>query len=117
MIFQLCNDCATHEAESERGEAASAITCHMGGGAIKEEARAAVADAIAKTWKKVNREAALSSSIGTGSAANRVCVNLARTILCIYQDGDGITSPKDSRKRLVKDMLFMPVDLDICGAW
>ncbi|KAF7098417.1 hypothetical protein CFC21_100161 [Triticum aestivum] len=116
MIFRLCNDCATHEAESERGEAASVITCRMGGGASKEEARAAVADAIAETWKKVNREVALSSSTGTGSTASLVCVNLARTIQCIYQDGDGITSPKDSRKQLVKDMLFTPVDLDIFGA-
>ncbi|KAE8779940.1 Myrcene synthase, chloroplastic [Hordeum vulgare] len=116
MIFRLCNDCATHEAESGRGEAASAITCHMRGGASKEEAHAAVVDAIADTWKKVNMEAALCSRTGTGSAANRVCVNLARTILCIYQDGDGITSPKDSRKRMVKDMLFTPVDLDICVA-
>lgn len=117
MIFRLCNDCATHEAESERGEAASAITCRMGGATSKEEARAAVADAIAETWKKVNREVALSSSTGTWSAANRVCVNLVRTIQCIYQDGDSITSPKDSRKRLVMDMLFTPLDLDICGAW
>ncbi|KAM3297617.1 hypothetical protein ACQJBY_039503 [Aegilops geniculata] len=116
MIFRLYNDCATHEAESERGETASAITCRMGGGASKEEAHAAVADAIDQTWKEVNREVASNSSTGTGSAANRVCVNLVRTIQCIYQDGDGITSPKDSRKQLVKDMLFTPVDLDICAA-
>ncbi|KAM0876373.1 hypothetical protein ACQ4PT_036218 [Festuca glaucescens] len=113
-VFRLCNDRATHEAESERGEGPSFIACHMAGGASDEDARGAVADAIAETLKEVNREVAF----GTGStgAAGRVCVNLARIIQGIYHDGDGITSPTDSRKRLVKDLLFTPADLDICDA-
>ncbi|KAM0880294.1 hypothetical protein ACQ4PT_033671 [Festuca glaucescens] len=114
-VFRLCNDRATHEAESERGEGPSFIACHMaeaGGGGGEEEARGAVADAIAATFKEVNREVAL----GSAGAADSLCVNLARIIQCIYRDGDGITSPTDSRKRLVKDLLFTPADPDICDA-
>lgn len=113
-IFRLCNDCATHEAELERGEGLSSISCRMAetGGASEEEARGAVADAIGDTWKEVNREVAFRST----SAADRVCVNLARIVQCIYRDGDGITSPSDSRKRLVKDLLFTPADPDIYDA-
>lgn len=110
-IFRLCNDCATHEEESERGEGASFIACRMAGGASEEEARGAVADAIAETLKEVNREVAL--GVGTTGVADRVCVNLARIIQCIYRDGDDITSPTDSRKRLVKDLLFTPADLTL----
>uniref|UniRef100_A0ACD5TM43 Uncharacterized protein n=4 Tax=Avena sativa TaxID=4498 RepID=A0ACD5TM43_AVESA len=115
MVFRLCNDCATHEAESERGEGPSFIACHMaeaGGGRSEEEARGAVADAVAETLKEVNREVAF----GSMGAADRLCVNLARIIQCIYRDGDGITSPTDSRKRLVKYLLFTPADSDIYDA-
>lgn len=107
-IFRLCNDCATHEAESERGEGPSSIACFMsessGGGVSKEEACGAVADAIAVIWKEVNREL-LTGSVDAGI----MCVNLARVIQCIYHDGDGITSPTDSRKKLIKDLLFTPI--------
>ncbi|KAK1696197.1 hypothetical protein QYE76_012894 [Lolium multiflorum] len=112
-VFRLCNDRATHEAESEQGEGPSFIACHMAegsGGASEEDARGAVADAIAETLKEVNREVAFRNT----GAANSLCVNLARIIQGIYRDGDGITSPTDSRKRLVKDLLFTPADLDIC---
>lgn len=106
-IFRLCND----EVEPEQpGEAApSFISCYMeeNAAASEEEARRAAADAIAETWKEVNRE------ITTGSAADAagvaLCVNLARAVQCIYRDGDGITSPTESRKQLVKDLLFTPI--------
>jgi hypothetical protein len=113
-IFRFCNDSATHEAESERGEGPSSISCRMAemGGTSEEEARGAVADAVGETWKEVNREVAFRST----GAADRVYVNLARIVQCIYHDGDSITSPSDSRKRLVKDLLFTPADPDICDA-
>uniref|UniRef100_A0ACD5TSQ2 Uncharacterized protein n=1 Tax=Avena sativa TaxID=4498 RepID=A0ACD5TSQ2_AVESA len=112
-VFRLCNDCAAHEAELERDEGPSFIACHMAeasGGGSEEEARAAVADAVAETLKEVNREVAFRST----HAADRVCVNLARIMQCIYRDGDGITSPTDNRKRLVKDLLFNPAGPYIC---
>lgn len=114
-IFRLCNDCATHKAESERGDAPSSIACcMMDKCASEEEARDAMGDAIAETWKELNKE--LASTGGGGgwnpcsaeSMAN-VCLNLARIIHCIYHDGDGITSPSDNRKQLVRDLLFSPV--------
>lgn len=81
--------------------------------ASEEEARDAMGDAIAETWKELNKE--LASTGGGGwnpcsaeSMAN-VCLNLARIIHCIYHDGDGITSPSDNRKQLVRDLLFSPV--------
>jgi hypothetical protein len=87
----------------------------MAGGASEEEACGAVADIIAETLKEVNQEVAFGST--GAAAADRVCVNLARIIQCIYRDGDGITSPTDSRRRLVKDLLFTPAaDADICDA-
>ncbi|CAM0905162.1 unnamed protein product [Alopecurus aequalis] len=102
-------------AESERGEGPLSIACLMaesGDGATEKEARVAVADAIAETWKEVNAEVALSN---TGEA-DRVCINLARIIQCIYRDGDDITSPSDNRKRLIKDLFFTPADANICDA-
>uniref|UniRef100_A0ACD5TI23 Uncharacterized protein n=1 Tax=Avena sativa TaxID=4498 RepID=A0ACD5TI23_AVESA len=117
-VFRLCNDHATHEAESERGEGPSFIACHMaeaGGRGSEGEARGAVADSVAETLKEVNWEVAFGIRSMAG-AADRVCVNLARIIQCIYHDGDGITSPTDSRKRLVKDLLFTPAGPDISEA-
>uniref|UniRef100_A0ACD5VCP1 Uncharacterized protein n=1 Tax=Avena sativa TaxID=4498 RepID=A0ACD5VCP1_AVESA len=77
---------------------------------MKEQGYDAVADAVAETLKEVNREVAFRST----HAADRVCVNLARIMQCIYRDGDGITSPTDNRKRLVKDLLFNPAGPYIC---
>jgi hypothetical protein len=130
-IFRLCNDCASHEAESERGDAPSSIACCMAepGCAGEEQARAAVQGVIAETWKALNWEvvAAASGSGGNDpcccssssssatettesmtSMAN-LCLNLARIIHCIYQDGDGITSPTHRMKQMVKDLLFNPI--------
>jgi hypothetical protein len=39
-----------------------------------------------------------------------------RESTCIYRDGDGITLPSDSRKRLVNDLFLIPADPDICDA-
>ncbi|KAK3126921.1 hypothetical protein QOZ80_7AG0565210 [Eleusine coracana subsp. coracana] len=114
-IFRLCNDCATHKAETERGDAPSSIACYMiEMGVSEEEARAAVEDAIAEAWKELNHEVIASTGprsmnlFSSASMAN-LCLNLARTIHCIYQDGDGITSPMGHMKQLVKDLLFNPI--------
>ncbi|KAF0931485.1 hypothetical protein E2562_004607 [Oryza meyeriana var. granulata] len=110
-IFRLCNDSATHKAESERGDAPSAIACcMMEKGATEEQARGDVRDAIAETWKELNREVA--SLVGAEEKTMSMCsLNLARTIHCIYHDGDAITDPTDTRKQLIKDMLFTPCHL------
>ncbi|RLN33913.1 hypothetical protein C2845_PM03G17510 [Panicum miliaceum] len=108
-IFRLCNDCASHEAESQRGDAPSAIACCMEAAwcAGEEHARAAVVQGlIADTWKVFNKE--MSSADQSMTMAN-LCRNLARIIHCIYQDGDGVTSPTHRMKRMVKDLLFNPV--------
>jgi hypothetical protein len=109
-IFRLCNDCASHQAESERGDAPSAIACCMAepwcaGG--EDQARAAVQGIIADTWRELNKE--MSSSTATDDQSNLLCLNLARIIHCIYQDGDGITSPTHRMKGMVQDLLFNPI--------
>ena len=129
-IFRLCNDCASHEAESERGDAPSSIDCCMAepwcaGG--EEQARAAVQGVIAETWKALNWEVVVVAASGSGgndpsccsSSATEttesmttmanLCLNLARIVHCIYQDGDGITSPTHRMKQMVKDLLFNPI--------
>lgn len=114
-IFRLCNDCATHDAETDRGDAPSSIACYMMEmGVSEKEARAAVEDAIAEAWKELNYEVAVSTGrwnmnlVSSPSMAN-LCLNLARIIHCIYEDGDGITSPMGHMKQLVKDLLFNPI--------
>jgi isoprene synthase len=113
-IFRLCNDCASHEAESERGDAPSSIACCMAepwcaGG--EEQARATVQGVIAETWKLLNREVCCSCAEHEESLTTmaNLCLNLARVIHCIYQDGDGITTPTHRMKRMVKDLLFNPI--------
>ncbi|PUZ68148.1 hypothetical protein GQ55_2G001900 [Panicum hallii var. hallii] len=114
-IFRLCNDCASHEAESQRGDAPSAIACCMEEAwcAGEEQARAAVQGLIADTWKVFNKEMSSSADQSMAVAAD-LCRNLARIIHCIYQDGDGITSPTHRMKRMVKDLLFNPVIVGTC---
>ncbi|KAL5198750.1 hypothetical protein ABZP36_002262 [Zizania latifolia] len=109
-IFQLCNDCSTHKAESERGDAPSAIACYMmERQASEEEAHDGVRDAIGETWKELNREAASVALAGGSPAAAMSSLNLARIIHCIYHDReDAITSPTQHRKQLIMDMLFTP---------
>jgi len=50
-----------------------------------------------------------SSSADQSMTTANLCRNLARIIHCIYQDGDGITSPTHRIKGMVKDLLFNPV--------
>ncbi|KAJ1287326.1 hypothetical protein BS78_02G001200 [Paspalum vaginatum] len=107
-IFRLCNDCA------ERGDAPSSIACCMAElRGTEEQARAAVQGVIAETWKVLNKEVVASAAAG-GSwsmAMADLCLNLARTIHCIYQDGDGITSPTQRMNNVIKAMLFDPIVL------
>lgn len=46
---------------------------------------------------------------GGAVAAAGTHAHLARVIHCIYQDGDGITTPTHRMKRMVKDLLFNPI--------
>ncbi|XP_062187721.1 alpha-terpineol synthase, chloroplastic-like [Phragmites australis] len=115
-IFRLCNDCASHQAESERGDAPSSIACCMTEMcASEQQARAAVQDAIADTWKELNEEVVVAAAAAgqwnpcSAESMANLCLNLARIIHCIYQDGDGITSPTHRTKQLIKDVLFNPI--------
>nr|CAB3451642.1 unnamed protein product [Digitaria exilis] len=111
-IFRLCNDGASHQAESARGDAPSSIACCMAEAwcAGEGQARATVQGLIADTWKALNKEASsvAAQSMPVAMAAD-LCLNLARIIHCIYQDGDGITSPTHRMKHMVKDLLFNPI--------
>ncbi|KAK3124523.1 hypothetical protein QOZ80_7BG0587790 [Eleusine coracana subsp. coracana] len=118
-MFRLCNDMASHKAESERSEATSSIDCCMAEmRATEEEARGVVEDAIAQTWKELNMEVVVTVSAGISSPWSTesmkmasLCLNLARTSCCVYQGGDGITSPADGMDQLVKALLFDPIPM------
>ncbi|CAM0151658.1 unnamed protein product [Urochloa decumbens] len=113
-IFRLRNDCVSHQAESERGDVPSAIACCMAEKwcAGEEQAHAAIQGLIADTWKMLNKEMSSASADHHQSmpaVANKLCLNLARIIHCIYQDGDGITSPTHRIKSMITDLLFNPI--------
>ncbi|XP_078157651.1 alpha-terpineol synthase, chloroplastic-like [Carex rostrata] len=113
MIFRLTNDCATHHAELERGDAPSAIACYMQEQLCTEQqARKAIEKLIVETWKKINDE-----SLGHGRHALpppliNASVNLARMSHCLYNGGDGVGAPGQRMKGLVKSLLLDSISMD-----
>ncbi|OQU88291.1 hypothetical protein SORBI_3002G002300 [Sorghum bicolor] len=98
-IFRLCNDCASHEAESERGDAPSSIACCMAEPwcAGEEQARDAVQGVIAETWKALNWEVvvvAASSSSGSVGNDNDPCCSSSETAESMDDHGQPVPQPR-----------------------
>ncbi|KAF3328069.1 terpene synthase 12 [Carex littledalei] len=94
------------EAELQRGDAPSSITCYMQEKLCTERhARKAIEKLIVETWKKINED-----SLGHGRHALHqpfinASVNLARMSLCIYNGGDGVGAPGPRMKGLVSELV------------
>ncbi|XP_078157822.1 alpha-terpineol synthase, chloroplastic-like [Carex rostrata] len=112
-ILRLSNDCATHHAELERGDAPSSIACYMQEQLCsKRQGRKAIEKLIVETWKKINDD-----SLGHGRHALprpfiNASVNMARMSLCIYNGGDGVGAPGQRIKGLVKSLLLDSIRID-----
>ncbi|KAF7836509.1 myrcene synthase, chloroplastic-like isoform X2 [Senna tora] len=109
MIFRLADDLGTSKREKEVGDVAKAIECYMNEhkGCEEEEACEHVRSLISKTWKKMNEEA-----INSGFSQNfkDMCVNLARTAVWCYKEGDGY-SDEDliETNNTISSILFEPI--------
>jgi hypothetical protein len=100
------------QADSEQGDdEPSSIACYMRDiGASEEDARGAVQNTIAENWKELNNEACTGGwNLSSPYSMANICINLARIFHDIYHNGDSITSPTDSKKQLVKDLIFIPI--------
>ncbi|KAF7836508.1 terpene synthase 10-like [Senna tora] len=108
MVFRLADDLGTSKREKEIGDVPKAIECYMNEhkGCEEEEACEHVRSLISKTWKKMNEEA-----INSGFSQNfkDMCVNLARTALWCYQEGDGYSDQNPKTHNSISSILFEPI--------
>ncbi|KAL6140087.1 hypothetical protein ACLB2K_058388 [Fragaria x ananassa] len=117
LIFRLSNDLATSEAEIERGETATSISCIKRGSSDvcdQASARQFIRNLIEKSWKKMNKDGLLNGASGASSPFTKEFVaaatNLDRVAQCIYQYGDGISAPADKIvKNRILAVLLQPV--------
>ncbi|XP_050381966.1 tricyclene synthase EBOS, chloroplastic-like [Argentina anserina] len=115
LILRLSNDLATSEAELERGETATSISCLKGGGCVGdvESARKYISNLIENSWKKMNKDGQLFGASSTSSPFTKEFVaaatNLARIAQCIYQYGDGIGAPDKIVKNRILAVILQPL--------
>ncbi|KAL6907649.1 hypothetical protein ACP4OV_002688 [Aristida adscensionis] len=76
----------------------------------EHDARKAMKNLTTETWKLVNQYA-FSSCQYPVSFAN-ACVNMARISHCIYQDGDGISTPNDRKKVEISELFLDPFEVE-----
>ncbi|KAK9133625.1 hypothetical protein Scep_013153 [Stephania cephalantha] len=108
MVFRLSNDLATSSAELERGDVASSIFCYMRETKASEaEARNYIRGLILDSWKKLN--SSISESPFDLSFIN-MSLNLARTSLFIYENGDGLGVEDSKSKDHILSLIVNPVE-------
>ncbi|KAK9155925.1 hypothetical protein Sjap_003405 [Stephania japonica] len=108
MVFRLSNDLATSSAELERGDVASSIFCYMREtNASEAEARSYIRGLILDSWKKLN--SSISESPFERPFIN-MGLNLARTSLFIYQNGDGLGVEDSKSKDHILSLIVNPVE-------
>ena len=87
------------QAELERGETATSISCLKRGSSVcdVESARKYISNLIDNSWKKMNKDGQLFGANSASSPFTKefeaAATNLARIAQCIYQYGDGISAP------------------------
>ncbi|XP_020256537.1 (-)-alpha-terpineol synthase-like isoform X2 [Asparagus officinalis] len=107
-VFRLCNDLATSTAEQERGGSPTSIQCYMKENGVSEvDARAYISSVISQTWKELNQELILCSSLP--QYFMEACTNLARMAVCLYQHRDGFGIPTHETKSQIKSLLITPI--------
>lgn len=104
------------QAEIERGETATSISCiNRGSSDVCDQASARqfIRNLIEKSWKKMNKDGLLNGASGASSPFTKEFVaaatNLARIAQCIYQYGDGISAPDKIAKNRILAVLLQPV--------
>lgn len=99
------------QAELERGETASSLTCIMKQTSISEEsARGYLKILIQKNWKKLNRAVIVNDDDSIFSKPFvRITMNLARIAQCTYQYGDGHGDPDARSIKRISSLLVDPI--------
>nr|BAS30549.1 isoprene synthase [Casuarina equisetifolia] len=109
-IFRLANDLETSEDEIERGDVSKSLQCYMHEtGKSQEESRKYISSLIETTWKKMNKERAVGSSLFQTYV--EIGINLARTAQCMYQHGDGLSVSDRETKDRIQSVLINPIPL------
>ncbi|XP_020256538.1 terpene synthase 10-like isoform X3 [Asparagus officinalis] len=95
-------------AEQERGGSPTSIQCYMKENGVSEvDARAYISSVISQTWKELNQELILCSSLP--QYFMEACTNLARMAVCLYQHRDGFGIPTHETKSQIKSLLITPI--------
>ncbi|CAN6571654.1 unnamed protein product [Malus baccata var. baccata] len=109
LIFRLCNDLSTFEAEMQRGETANSISCMTRGSMnVSEEfAREYISNLVQNSWKKLNKDGASGSPFTAQFV--QAARNLARISQCVYQYGDGHGAPDTRAKNRILSVIIDPI--------
>ncbi|RXH68086.1 hypothetical protein DVH24_028233 [Malus domestica] len=109
LIFRLCNDLSTFEAEVQRGETANSISCMTRGSMnVSEEfAREYISNMVQNSWKKLNKDGASGSPFTEKFV--QAARNLARISQCVYQYGDWHGAPDTRAKNRILSVIIDPI--------
>ncbi|CAF2124636.1 hypothetical protein BRARA_C02485 [Brassica rapa] len=114
FVVRLANDLVTSQEELERGDVLKSIQCYMNEtGASQEKACVHVRQIINDMWDEMNYEKMKSGSSLIPQDFVESVMNLARMSQCMYQYGDGHSSPEKAQiVDSVMSILFNPIILD-----
>ncbi|KAK1284479.1 hypothetical protein QJS10_CPB21g01594 [Acorus calamus] len=111
IIVRFTNDLATFEIELEKGDTANAIPCYMlEKGVTEDVAVEHIRGLINEAWRKINKEC-VDQSLFPREFID-ACINTSRMSHCLYQHGDGYSSPdKHETTNLILFSLIKPIPL------
>lgn len=114
FVVRLANDLVTSQEELERGDVLKSIQCYMNEtGASQEKACVHVQQIINDMWDEMNYEKTKCRSLLIPQDFVESVMNLARMSQCMYQYGDGHSSPEKAQiVDSVMSILFNPIILD-----
>ncbi|KAJ6302460.1 hypothetical protein OIU77_016533 [Salix suchowensis] len=109
-ILRLVNDLGTSSDEIARGDIPKSIQCYMHEtGATEEEAREHIQYLIYETWKKLNEERWKPHPFSQKFMG--IPMNLARTALCFYEEGDGYGIQDHETRGRLASLIVKPIPL------
>ncbi|KAJ7552053.1 hypothetical protein O6H91_06G039800 [Diphasiastrum complanatum] len=111
LTGRLINDTKTFEAETERGELASSISCYMNENpnVSEEEAKAHVYGIIDHALKELNQELVRPNNVPL--PCKRLLFNTARVMQLFYMVRDGFGVSDKEMKGHLQKILFEPVSV------